>query len=281
MSDAGEAPLLLRWPYPAPPLSVGVDAATRLLAPLGLSGRDSVASELLNLLGADIPLAQCTIFAFEANRAPQTIGVGDRSRTRSLPQIAQAYTRHYWRFDPVQAVMAAHQRDAAACPATQPLIILQRQSPEQLTHLRYRQSCYEAPEVAERVAVLSLHQQRRWLSIHLYRGREHGLLTPHEWLTVQAWAPLMVQAVRLHHDSALAHADLMPLMMERLRDRHPTLTERDLDVARALLQGLDRTELAKQLGLSVSSAPTYVKRLLRKLGLSGGRELVAWLLQAN
>ena len=95
---------------------------------------------------------------------------------------------------------------------------------------------------------------------------------------MQAFAPLIVQAVRLHHASSWVQADLMPLMLERLQERHPQLTERDLDVVRALLDGLDTEALAARLGLSASSAPTYTKRLYRKLGLPGRAALTASLL---
>lgn len=37
--------------------------------------------------------------------------------------------------------------------------------------------------------------------------------------------------------------------------------------------------MAESLGLTVSSAQTYVKCLYRKLGLSGQRELLAWLME--
>jgi DNA-binding CsgD family transcriptional regulator len=48
-----------------------------------------------------------------------------------------------------------------------------------------------------------------------------------------------------------------------------------------LLQGLPITDLADRLGLTVASAQTYTKRLYRKLGVSGHKELVAWLLASS
>ena len=76
----------------------------------------------------------------------------------------------------------------------------------------------------------------------------------------------------------MLNADLMALMMDRLALRGPALSARDEDVVRGLLQGLSTAELADRLGLTPASAQTYTKRLYRKLGVSGHKELVAWLL---
>ena len=91
-------------------------------------------------------------------------------------------------------------------------------------------------------------------------------------------APLIVQAVRLHYTGQVLGGDLMDLMMDRLALRGPVLTVRDEDVVRGLLQGLSIVELAERLGLTAASAQTYSKRLYRKLGVSGHKDLVAWLL---
>lgn len=268
---------VLRWPYASSTISIPTHQVLALLSPLGLSDRHSVATQVLELLGAHLGLAQCTIFSFEPKRAPLTIAVGDRDRTRGLAQIAQLYTRRYWHLDPVLDVMHACYADAGRCSAERPLIVLHKQHPEDIAHAAYRHTCYDTPKVAQRIALLSRHG-RRWLSLNLYRGWEHGPIGPAQWQLVQELAPLMVQAIRLHHASEQTQADLMPLMMERLLARHPQLSVRDLDVARALLEGLDQRALAQRLGLHASSAPTYCRRLYRKLGVSGRAELTAQLL---
>ena len=51
-----------------------------------------------------------------------------------------------------------------------------------------------------------------------------------------------------------------------------------VEVVRALLAGMSTEAMAEHLGLELSSAQTYLKRLYRKLGISGQRELLALLL---
>jgi DNA-binding CsgD family transcriptional regulator len=128
------------------------------------------------------------------------------------------------------------------------------------------------------LAILSLHEGRRWLSVNLYRGHEHGLMKDQELATVQALVPLIVQAVRLHYTGQVLSGDLMALLQDRLVLRGPLLSPRDLDVVRGLLEGLSTEQLAERLGLTLASAQTYTKRIYRKLGVSGHKALVAWLL---
>ncbi|TXI74155.1 MAG: LuxR family transcriptional regulator [Limnohabitans sp.] len=259
-------------------LALPLTQVSALLAKLGLSDRHAVAEDVLHLLGPLVPLAQCTIFSFEGTGRPRTVAVGDRARTRELPDISQAYVQRFYRLDGAQQAMQAHEAAARKAPPQRPHIVLHRQAASDVPHPEYRQTCYALPQVAERLAILSLHEGRRWLSVNLYRGLEHGLFSDTEIATVQALAPLIVQAVRLHYTGQVLGSDLMALMMDRLALRGPVLTARDEDVVRGLLQGLSTQALAERLGLTAASAQTYTKRLYRKLGVSGHKELVAWLL---
>jgi len=266
-----------------PPLTVHalglpLGHVTTLLEKLGLSDRHAVAEEVLRLLGPLVPLAQCTVFSFEGSGRPRIVAVGDRARTRELPDISQAYVQRYYRLDGAQLAMQTHEAAARKATPQRPLIVLHRQAASDVQHPDYRQTCYTLPQVAERLAILSLHEGRRWLSVNLYRGLEHGLFGAQDIATVQALAPLIVQALRLHYTGQVLGADLSALMLERLALRGPALTSRDEDVVRGLFQGLSTAALAERLGLTQASAQTYTKRLYRKLGVSGHKELVAWLL---
>lgn len=255
-----------------------LEQVSALLEKLGLSDRHAVAEEVLRLLGPLVPLAQCAIFSFEGTGRPRTVAVGDRARTRALPDISQAYVQRFYRLDGVQQAMQSHEAAARQCPPQRPHIVLHRQAASDVQHPDYRQTCYTGPQVVERLAILSLHEGRRWLSVNLYRGLEHGLLSDADVATIEALAPLIVQAVRLHYTGQVLGADLVGLLVDRLALRGPSLTARDQDVVRGLLEGLSVSELAQRLGLTPASAQTYTKRLYRKLGLSGHKELLAWLL---
>ena len=266
-------------PPPAPQApDLPLAPVSHLLEKLGLSDRHAVAEEVLRLMGPLVPLAQCTIFSFEGSGRPRTVAVGDRARTRELPDISQAYVQRFYRLDGAQQAMQMHETPARQAPPHRPHIVLHRQAAADVQHPDYRQICYELPQVAERLAILSLHEGRRWISVNLYRGLEHGRFSERDIGHVQALAPLIVQAVRLHYTGQALSSDLMALMMDRLALRGPALTARDEDVVRGLLQGLSTAQLADRLGLTLASAQTYTKRLYRKLGLAGHKDLVGWLL---
>lgn len=253
---------------------------SRLLARLGLSGRDAVAEDLLRVVGSQVPLAQCTIFAFDGpGRAPRTVAVGDRARTRNLPDISQAYVERLYRHDGLLPVMAQEWAAAKRADPAQPRILLHRQRPQDLRHAEYRQTCYDAPQVAERVAVLALYEGRRWLSVHLYRGWEHGAFDDAAIQRIEAFAPLIVHTVRLHHTGQTHDQDLSDALLARVLRRYPQLTQRDQDVLRSQMTGHSTEAMAAQLGLTHQSAQTYQKRLYRKLGISSQRELLGLLLE--
>jgi DNA-binding CsgD family transcriptional regulator len=263
---------------PSPSLNLPLAQASALLTHLGQGARDAVAEDLLRLVGAHAPLAQCTIFAFEPGRKPAVVAVGDRSRTQELPHIAEAYASRYHRLDGLAAVMQTEWTAAQKTGPEQPRILLHRQTGADIAHAGYRQTCYTLPQVAERLAVLALYEGRRWMSVHLYRGTEHGPFDDAAVGVVEAFAPLIVQAVRLHHTGLAVHQDLGGLLLARAVRRWPRLTQRDQDVLLALMDGLDTAALAERLGLTPASAQTYCRRVYRKLGVAGQRELMAALL---
>ncbi|MBS3998213.1 MAG: LuxR family transcriptional regulator, partial [Hydrogenophaga sp.] len=78
-------------------VAVSLAQATALLQKLGLADRHAVAEDLLRLISVHVPLAQCTIFSFEGAGRPRTVAVGDRSRTRALPDISEAYVSRFYR----------------------------------------------------------------------------------------------------------------------------------------------------------------------------------------
>lgn len=252
--------------------------ASTLLSKLGQAGQHAVAEELLHLVHAHVPMAQCTIFAYEGEAPPHIVAIGDRSRTQSLPGIAQAYIERFYRLDGCMAVMQREQATALKAPAAQPHIVLHRQRGEDIAHAPYRQTCYDEPQVAERLAIMALYDGWRWLSVNFYRGIEHGVFDDASLRIMEAFAPLIVQAVRLHYAGRVIDQHLSDALMARLMRQHTELTKRDGDVVRALLAGLSTEAMAEQLGLELSSAQTYLKRVYRKLGVSGQRELLALLL---
>lgn len=83
-------------------------------------------------------------------------------------------------------------------------------------------------------------------------------------------------------ESALSRSMTLRLMEELSRTKKPetpqdtTLTLREIDVIRALASGLSNSEIAKQLFISENTVKYHVHSVLRKLGLTGRKELTQY-----
>jgi DNA-binding CsgD family transcriptional regulator len=76
--------------------------------------------------------------------------------------------------------------------------------------------------------------------------------------------------------------ELPLLLAERLiRQQHVELTLREQELLRLMMTDLEVQDIADQLGVRPISAATYIKRLYRKLGISGLRELFGLDIQAQ
>ena len=259
-------------------LQLPLHGASALLEKLGRGNSHAVAEDLLHLLGRQVLLAQCAIFTFRGQGSPQLVGLGDRARTHGLALISQDYVTRFYPLDGSQRVMQAEQASARHTSASPVRVLLHRQRSTDVQHPDYRAVCYELPRLVERLAILGPQEGGRWLSVNLYRGEEHGLFDDAAIATIEAYAPLIVQAMRLHYAAQTLQDDLAGLVLARLQQRFAGLTQRDLDVVRGVLEGLSTPALAERLGLTHESARTYLKRVYRKLGLAGQRELFALLM---
>lgn len=83
-------------------------------------------------------------------------------------------------------------------------------------------------------------------------------------------------------ESALSRSMTMRLMEELSRTKKTeiphdaTLTLREIDVIRSLASGLSNSEIAKELFISENTVKYHVHSSLRKLGLSGRKELTLY-----
>ncbi|MCU1720446.1 MULTISPECIES: helix-turn-helix transcriptional regulator [unclassified Pseudomonas] len=260
------------WPLRTvpPPQSLNIGQAARLLAHVGHDYRRQLAGDLLQLIGNGIPLAQCTVFAYAPRRNPQVFTFADRAREVSLPKISSNYAERFYNQDGNQQAMSGGGGER---------IMVQRQHIDDIGHAEYRRICYEQPKIAERLALLTRCDNDRWLSVNFYRGREHGCFSNQELDHLEAWAPLLMQIVRMHYLAWRQVDELPQVLAERLATLYPELTPRDLELLRLLLTGIDNDEIARRLGVRPSSAATYIKRLYRKLGTGSLRELIGLVTQ--
>jgi DNA-binding CsgD family transcriptional regulator len=246
---------------------IGLSQATALLARVGHLQPGALAGALLNILGEHVALAQCVVFAYPPEQTPRLVSYADRARTRELPAISREYAERFFLEDTnrlaMHELMAIRRRrllsdgSEAGAGRLDDAILVHRQLPEDITHADYRAICYDQPRISDRIALLTHQDPQAWLSINLYRGREHGRFSTEEIQCIESFAPFLLQ---------------------RMRRRFPSLTRRDMDLLSGVVEGQDVDQIAQAMGIQPGSVQTYTKRIYRKLGISGQRELFSLML---
>jgi DNA-binding CsgD family transcriptional regulator len=153
--------------------------------------------------------------------------------------------------------------------------MIHRQSQQDIRDAGYRTACYDGPDTSDRLAVLLRPSQSAWLSLNFYRPRTYGCAGPAEIQTLENYAPMFAQAAKAHYRLTMASGGTLEPMLAKLTVASPTLTKRELDVLRGILEGLSREEISLRMGVKVSSVETYQKRAYARLGISRQRQLFA------
>ena len=68
-------------------------------------------------------------------------------------------------------------------------------------------------------------------------------------------------------------------LLNKTESPHETLSDREFEVMRFLVEGLGPTEIAERLHLSVKTVSTHKTRILEKLGLGSTAELVRYVME--
>jgi DNA-binding CsgD family transcriptional regulator len=250
---------------------------TNLVSAIGRDDANALAAEVLNLLGPATSVSQCTVFAYEFGNRPRTISVADHRGGRFLRDVADTYARLFYALDGNQQIVGGA---AAADPGSS--LVLHRQSSEDITHDGYRTVCYATPNVSDRLSLLLQPAADIWLCANLYREREAGRFRPAEIELVESLAPLIGEATRHHYAlRGQSQMGIPQMMFARLRGLCPTLSKRELDVLRGMLEGHSAVEIAERMGVKPTSVVTYKKRAYQRLGISSQRQLFALCLAAD
>jgi DNA-binding NarL/FixJ family response regulator len=124
-----------------------------------------------------------------------------------------------------------------------------------------------------RLLVLSMHGEHQYAARALKAGASG-------YLNKDSAAEQLVSALRKIagggvHISDAAAADLL----QGEKSSHDTLSDREFEVLRLLVEGLGPTEIADRLHLSVKTVSTHKTRILQKLNLGSTAELVRYAIE--
>jgi len=125
-----------------------------------------------------------------------------------------------------------------------------------------------------KILVLSMHGESQYAARALKAGA-HGYLNKDSASEALLGALRKIAAGGLHIGEAAA-ATLLGSGSKAARE---TLSDREFEVMRFLVQGLGPTEIGERLHLSVKTVSTHKTRILEKLGLESTAELVRYAME--
>ena len=124
-----------------------------------------------------------------------------------------------------------------------------------------------------RILVLSMHGEQQYAARVLKAGAAG-------YLSKDSAAELLLSAIRkiagggMHIPEAAAAG-----LVADERPAHESLSDREFEVLRLLVEGLGPTDIAERLHLSVKTVSTHKTRILEKLNLGSTAELVRYALE--
>jgi len=125
-----------------------------------------------------------------------------------------------------------------------------------------------------KILVLSMHGESQYAARALKAGAA-GYLTKDSASEMLLGALRKVAAGGVHIGDAAAAT----LLQSGDKPPHETLSDREFEVMRFLVEGLGPTEIAARLHLSVKTVSTHKTRILEKLGLGSTAELVRYAME--
>jgi DNA-binding NarL/FixJ family response regulator len=125
-----------------------------------------------------------------------------------------------------------------------------------------------------RILVLSMHGEQQYAARALKAGASG-------YLTKDSAAELLVSALRKIAGGGvhIGEAAAASLVEATGKPAHQTLSDREFEVLRLLVEGLGPTQIGERLHLSVKTVSTHKTRILEKLGLGSTAELVRYALE--
>ncbi|MGO4125964.1 LuxR C-terminal-related transcriptional regulator [Inquilinus sp. YAF38] len=219
---------------------------------------------VLHALGAMAGVEE--IFAFrrtDDGTLPAVIlsaGAGSQAGDR-----AEAYRRHYFRFDPLNTVFQAVDR-ASLCL---------RVRPDDIADRDYRRDCYARPGFVEKLSILR-PGRGGWTTLSLFR--HGGAFSTGEAQGLRAFGRLLLPLIEAH--GRAFGADRPPpgsaaAVEVRLHGLCPALTGRERSVCARTLIGMTAEGIGLDLGIRPTSVLTYRRRAYERLGISTALQLAA------
>ena len=260
------------WSVPAsPPRIPAPDVAAALV---GCIARTDFATRALGELNRALPVAWWTVYRvhdLSDDQPPRLFA----QASHAVPDIALDCWRIYR-----NGVYRDDTHFAEACDQAASNMVMTHCLADDFGRA-LREQIYAAHGLSERLSLVTAERGAEasgaLLAVNLYRHRAQPRFAPAELDRVLDFAGTLLAVVQRHIELGSAHLT----SAQRLQQRCPQLTPRELAVCERLLRGLTFEGIAADLGVSAATAKTYRNRAFERLGIHHRNELFGLALGAS
>jgi len=228
-------------------------------------GTPHLAGNCLTALSQLLPAALCTVYAVGNGGRIETVSAASNYGNTAERTAAQYVERRFDRRDPHMTWLAGRKLPA------KPQLWLGHHRGEEIPDAEYRAICYDDVGIRERASLLLLLPSGQRAALSLYRSHTQAEFSDADFATLQAYAPLLAEAIIAHSRStATRRADRESAFASRLL----RLSLREREVIGQLMAGHTAKEAARALGVELTTLRTHQYRAFRRLEIRTLKELL-------
>jgi DNA-binding CsgD family transcriptional regulator len=249
----------LRAPIP----DITLRAIDKIIAAVGSKDMNASLADAINLIAkAD------RVYAFERKLDVKPILYSSWTRKGRLDEIVADYREHYYKTDPMNSVLRRAPNMLASL----------RLKREDVPDLDYRRTCFDEPEICERLTIMRKIGDR-WGVLNLSRTYASGYYQRHEVEQFTAFAQVALPLLARHDQLVriLKEFGSSPLSIDeverRFARRFPILTARERQVCARTMLGMTAEAIATELLIGRATVLTYRLRAYARLGIRSPYQL--------
>lgn len=224
-----------------------------------------LAASCLAAMHRAMPVTFCTVFAVDATGRIEAVSAAS-SYGSTAERTAERYVaQRFDLLDPNMTWLAARKLPKRS------QLWLGHQRADEVADPAYRAACYGDVGIRERASVLLLTPAGQRVAVSFYRSLAQPEFDAADFATIEGHATLLADATLAHGRSAVGTREAVaPALASGLM----TLSLREREVIGHLLAGKTAKQVARDVGIELTTVRTHQYRAFRRLGIRTQKELL-------